>query len=189
MDLVAQADFDVIALASHPHIRLAELAQQVQRRAGLVAQRKLQRVFRAALRKRRLHVTGDAVEAVGGAGAANALMRTLVIVVRHPVANALTGIGEGGEDRVFEEFIKDGLPETLDFTQRHRVMRRAADVLHTLALEHLLKLRLAAPGHKLTAIVAENLAGCAPLADGAFDHLQHGLGLLLAIETMTDDVA
>jgi len=41
----------------------------------------------------------------------------------------------------------------------------------------------------LTAIVAEEFARRAPLADGALDHLHHRLGLLLPIQAVTHDVA
>jgi hypothetical protein len=57
-----------------------------------------------------------------------------------------------------------------------------------LTLQHLLKLRLAAPGGKLPAVVRQDLPGSPPLAYSALYHFQHGLCGLLAEQAMADHV-
>jgi hypothetical protein len=48
---------------------------------------------------------------------------------------------------------------------------------------------LALPGRELATVVGENLPGSTPLADGALDHLEHGLGGLLAEKPVPNHVA
>lgn len=59
------------------------------------------------------------------------------------------------------------------------MVRRRAHVPDPLSLERLLEPRLALPGHELAAVVRQDLSRRAPLADRAFDHLQHRVGRLL----------
>lgn len=66
MDLIAQADLDGVALASDPDIGRTELAEQIERGLGDLAQCHAERVVGAALTCRLLDVVGDAVETVGG---------------------------------------------------------------------------------------------------------------------------
>ena len=188
MDLVAELDLDLLALAGHPHIRAAQLAQKVQRRLRLLAQRQAQGVLAAALGHRLLHVVGHPVEAVRGIRALDALVGALVVVVGHPVVQALGRIREGREDGVVQKFRPDRLPEALDLAQRHRVLGSAADVPDPLAHEHFLKLTLAPPCHELAAVVAQDLPRRSPLADRALDDLQHRIRLLLAVQAVTHDV-
>ncbi len=135
MDLVTEFDLDLLALARHPHVRAAELAQKVQRRLGLLAQRQSKGVLLAALTHGRLHVIGEAVETIRRTGTGDALVRTLVVVVGDPVRQTLGGIRKRREDRVGQEFRPDRLPEALDLAQRHRMVRRAAHMVDALALQ------------------------------------------------------
>ena len=48
-----------------------------------------------------LHVVCQAVEAIRGAHAVDALVRSLVVVERDPVIQPLTGVREGGEHGLF----------------------------------------------------------------------------------------
>jgi len=100
VDLVPELDLNLLALAGDPHIRPAKLAQQVQRRLGLLAQRQTQGVFLTALAHRGLHVVRDAVEAVRRARTLDPLVRTLVVVVGDPVRQTLGRVGKRREDRV-----------------------------------------------------------------------------------------
>jgi len=83
--------------------------------SSLLAKGEAQGILLAALFESFLHVTGDTVEAIGGAGTVYPLVGTLMVVVGDPVGKALTGVGEGGEDGVLEKLFPDGTPETLDF--------------------------------------------------------------------------
>ena len=160
---VAHLDLDTFCLTLHAHIGAAKFSHQVQRRLRLLAKGKAQRIVLAPLTHRLVHVTGQAVETVRRTRAADALMHPLVIVVPHPVLDALARVAERRKDSLAQKLLPDGAPETLYLAQRHRVVRRAAHVLHALLLEHLLEARLASPGHKLTAVVAQDLTRRAPL--------------------------
>ncbi len=188
MDRVADLHLDVVALAGHPHVGLPQFAKEIQGMSSLLTKGQAQGVLLAALFEGFLHVTSDAVEAIGGAGAVDPLVRTLMVVVGDPVGKTLTGVGEGGKDGVFKELSPDSAPETLDLAQCHRMVGGAAHVLHTLATEHLLELRLAPPGYELSAIVGEDLPRRSPLADASPHYFQDRLGCLLPEETVTHDV-
>ncbi len=116
-------------------------------------------------------------------------MRALVVVVVDPVLESTAGIGERGEHRLLEKLPPDRLPETLDLAQRHRVLRRTADVLHALLAQHLLEPRFSAPGHKLPPVVGKNLAGSAPLPNGSLQHLEDGVGILLPKQSPARQIA
>ena len=105
------------------------------------------------------------------------------------MAEALTGIGKESEHGIQKKLFPYGTPEPLDLAERHRVMRGAADVLHALTAEHFLKLCLAAPGDELPAVVRKDLPGSTPLADGALDNFQDGIGCLLAEQAVAHDIA
>jgi len=91
---LAHLHFQVVALAHHPHIGAAHLTQQVQRRLRLLAQSEFQGVLLAPLPQGLLDVPGHPVESVGRTGAVDPLVRTLVVVVLHPVIEPLARIGE-----------------------------------------------------------------------------------------------
>jgi len=186
---VAHLDLDSFSLTLHAHVRTAKFTHQVQRRLGLLAQSQAQGVFLTPLAHRLVHITGQTVEAVSRALAPDALVHPLMIVVAHPVLDALAGITKGGKDRLAQKLLPNRAPEALDLTQRHRVVRRTAHMLHALLLEHLLEARLAPPGHKLPAVVRQDLARRAPLAQRPLDHFQHRLGRLLPKQPVTHDVA
>ncbi len=189
MDGVADADLHVLVLPGHTHIGLAELAEQIERRLRLLSKGEPQRVLAAALTHRLLLVFRYTVEAVSRTGAGDPLMRTLMIVIVNPMFKTLARISEGRKDRLLQEFRPEGLPEALDLAQGHRVMRRAPDVADALPLQDLLEAALAPPRDKLAAVVGQDLPRRTPLSDGALDHLQDRIGLLLAEETVAHDVA
>ncbi len=187
--MIAEADLNGVALAGHPNIGLAEFAEQVERGLRDLTERQAERVVGAALARRLLDVAGDAVETVGGGCAADPLVRSLMVVIPDPVFDSLASVGEGSEDGVFEILRPDRLPEALDLPERHRVVRRAANVLDSLALQRLLEFRFPPPGDELSAVVAEQLARRSPLPDRALDDLHDRVGRLSAEQAVADDVA
>jgi hypothetical protein len=116
-------------------------------------------------------------------------MGTLVIVIVNPMIAPLAGVGEGGEDGLTQELPPQRLPETLDLTQSLGMMWGAANVSDALLLEYPLEPRLAPPGHELAPVVRENLPRGSPLADGSFQDLEHGFGVLLPKQSPADQVA
>jgi hypothetical protein len=184
VDRIAHFHLDIITLALHPHIRIAQLPHQEERRLRLLPQGKAQRVLLAALVQGRLHVVGQPVEAVRRTSTIDALMRALKIVIVDPMRDSLTGIGEGGKVGLLKEFPPDGLPEALDLAQGHRVLWSTAHMLDAVLFEHLLEAALAPPGHKLAAVVRQDFTGCTEFTDGPLHHFQHRLSRLLPIEAM-----
>jgi hypothetical protein len=132
VDRIAQLHLDVISLACDPDIRLPEFAKKEQGMSSLLTQGEPECVLLAALFERLLYVPGDPVEPIGRTGSGNALMRPLMIVIADPMGQPLTGIGKGGKQRIGQELLPDRPPESLDLSQRHRVMGRTAYVLHPL---------------------------------------------------------
>jgi hypothetical protein len=165
---IAHLDLDGLTLARHLHVGAAQLAEKIQRRPGLLVQRQTQRVIPTALAKRLVHIIGKTIESVGRTSPFDPLVRALVIVIVDPVIAPLTGIGEGGEDRLAQKLPPQRLPEALDLAQGLRMVRSATDMSDPLLLEHPLKARLAAPGHELAPVVGEDLPRGAPLAEGSF---------------------
>jgi hypothetical protein len=176
---IAHLDLDLFATAHHTHVRAAQLTQQIQRRLRLLSQRQTQRVVLATLLHRFFHIVGDPVEPIRRTGAVEPLVRALVIEIVNPVIQPTAGVGERGEHGFLEKFAPDRLPEALDLAQRHRMLRRTADVLHALLPQHLLEPCLAAPGHELATVVGEDLAWRPPLPDRSLQHLEHRVRILL----------
>jgi hypothetical protein len=185
---IAHLDLDLFALAHHSHVGTAKLTQQIERWLRLLPQRQTVRVLLTALLDRLLDIFGNPVETVRRAGTVDPLMRALMVVVVNPMLKPAARVGKRRKDRLLEKLPPDRLPEALDLSQRHRMMRRAADVLHTLLAQHLLEARLPAPGHELPPVVRQDLAWCTPLTDCAFQHLEYGVGFLLPKQSPANDV-
>ena len=83
-------------------------------------------------------------------------MRAAVVVVLHPVADAFPRFLERLEAGAHQELLLQRLPEPLDLAQRHRMLRRAADVVDVIALKFLLELRLAPPTGVLPPVVGQH---------------------------------
>ena len=155
---------------------------------GLLAQSQPQTVLLATLADCLLDVLGHTIEAVRGTRTIDPLMRTLVVVITHPVVQSLTGVGKRSKHCFFQELAPDRLPEPLDLSQGHRVMGSRPDVLDTLLFKGLLEPGLAAPGHELATVITEDLTRSAPLADRPFDHLHHRSGGLLTVKSPANQV-
>ena len=131
----------------------------------------------------------DGEEPVGRTHPLKPLMRPLVVVVFHPQPNAFPRLLEGGELRPDQELLPDRFPEPFDFTQRHRMMRLAAQVVDPILLQFHLEPGLAPPRSVLPPIVGEHFLGYAIFTHGGAIHLQHIFGGLAAEHIQPDHVA
>jgi len=179
----------LVSLAYHTHVGAADLSQQIERRFGLLPQGQTQGVLSASLLYGFFHIICDSVEPVRGAASIDSLMRSLVIVIMDPVLQSLAGIRERAEHRLLEKLPPDCLPEPLDLTQRHRVLRSATHMLHPLLFQHLLKPTLATPGHELPAVIREDLSRSTPLPGCSLEHFQHRIRILLPEQSPAHQVA
>jgi hypothetical protein len=82
-------------------------------------------------------------------------MRPLVVVILHPVRQAVPCLLERVEPRPRQEVLLQRLPEPFDLPQGHGMMRRAADVMDMILPQFLLELRLPAPTGVLPPVVRE----------------------------------
>jgi hypothetical protein len=60
-------------------------------------------------------------------------MRPAVVVILHPVGEPLARLLERVEAGAAEELLLERLPEPLDLSKRHGMVRRAADMVHVVA--------------------------------------------------------
>jgi hypothetical protein len=150
---VAKPHVYIVTHPRNPHISITKFAEKIQGRSRFLAECELQRVLFATLLERFFNVMGHAVKTVGGTCAVNALMRPLMIIIGHPVIEPLARVGEGRENRFFQELRPDGFPEPFDFAQCHGMVRSAANMRYALPVEFLLEAGLASPRSELAAVV------------------------------------
>jgi hypothetical protein len=159
---------------------LAEPADHVERALRLPAQRQFLNVLRDPALNDRPQFLGNREEPIRRTQALEGLMRALVVVILHPQPNPLPRLVEAVKLGPTEKLFPDRLPEPLHLAQRHRVMRLALEVMHSIFRQLLLEPRLAPPTRVLPAIVSEHLLRHAILADRRAIHLQHVFGTLAA---------
>jgi hypothetical protein len=135
------------------HALVAHAPHQVERLHGAAPQGELLHVGRHAPLDGRAHLLLDLEEPIRRTEPVQALMRPPVVVVLDPVGNALARLLERLEARPHQELLFERLPEAFDLPQRRRMLRRAAQVVHVVLREFLLKLRLAPPGRVLPPVV------------------------------------
>jgi hypothetical protein len=200
LEFVDQRVAGLQALAVHPHAHalvvrfdhhalVAHAAHQVERLLGLAAQRQFFHVGGHAPLDRRPQLPVDGKKAVRRTHALQSLMRPLVVVILDPVGDPFAGLLEGLEARPHQELLLERLPEPLDLPQRHRMMRRAADVVDVVLGQLLLEGRLAPPTGVLAAVVGEHLARRPVLRDRFAVDLHHESAGLAAEDAQPRDVA
>ena len=102
-----------------------------------------------------------------------------MVVVLRPHRNAVAGVLEAVELRPRKVFLKDSLPEPLDFPERLGMVRLGLDVLHLVLRKLCLELGLAPPVRVLAAVVGEHFLRHSVLSAGLpidFKHMLGGLG-------------
>lgn len=169
-------------LAAHP-------ADHVERFRRLPAQRKLERVLLYFLLDHLPQFALDSEEPVRGTDSVEPLVRTLVVVILHPVRHALSGFLEVGELRTVQKVLEYRLPEPLDLPERHRMVRLAADVFHAVLGELLLEPRGAAPCRVLPTVVGKHLLRYAVFGHSLPVYFEHVLRGLAREKPQSDDVS
>jgi hypothetical protein len=135
------------------HGLIPHAAHHVKRVHGPAPQGQLEGVVLHTLFQGALQVMGDLKEPIGRTKPADALMRSCVIIVLHPVGAALHGLVKTAKLGAHKKLRLDAFPETLDFAQSHGMMGTGADVTHTVLFHLPLEARLAAPVGVLAAVV------------------------------------
>jgi hypothetical protein len=161
----------------------------VEGRAGLAPQGHLEDVVLDALLQRFAKLCLHLKITVCGAQTPNALVGTLVVVVLHPQANAVSGILEAGELGATQVLGENGLPEPLYLPKRHRVVGLALDMLDLLLGQFLLEPGGPAPVGVLPAVVSQHLSRRVVLGHGPAVHLKQVLRRLAAVQLQANDIA
>ena len=130
----------------------------------------------------------DLEKPVGRTQPADALMRSLIVVVFYPVGGSFHRLLEAVELRAEKKFALDAFPETLDLAQRHRVVGARSDVFDPVLFHFPLKSGLAPPVGVLPSVVGKHLTGHAIFSDPPTVGFQHMLGGLAAVKTKAGDV-
>ena len=107
MHVVANLHLYLVAFSGHAHVCCSQFAKQVQRRSSFLPIRQLQGVFFAAMFECFFHVVCNAIESIRWRRTIYALVGPLVIVIGHPVVDALPRIRKGCKHRVIQKLIFD----------------------------------------------------------------------------------
>ena len=132
---------------------------------------------------------GQRKESIRRTKSINALMRPLMVVVLHPQPDSVPRLLKAVKLGATQKLLPDCLPEPLDLTQRHRVMRLAAEVMNMVFLELMFEPRLAVPSGILPPVVREHLLRDTVLTHRCAVDLQHMLGGLAAEQIQPNHVA
>jgi len=163
---IGETEFELAFLGAQDDGLAFHATDHIEGSAGLAAQGQFQEIFLDASLEGFLQIALDLEEAVGGADAADALMRPAVVVIGDPEFDTLAGGFETLELGAGEELAPDGSPEAFDLAERHRMMRSALDVADAVLLELGFEAAGAAPGGVLATVVGEHFLGRLIFADG-----------------------
>ena len=174
-NLAIDQDPHLAALGLQHHVLLSHPAYHIERRLWLSPQRHLLHVGLDPPFHRRPHLLLDREEPIRRTKPLDPLVRSLVVVVLDPVADSFLSTLEGVEPRPLQELLPDRFPEPLDLPERHRMMRRAAQVMDPVLGQLHLKTRLPVPRRVLPPVVREHLLRHPVGAHRPPVHLQHVL--------------
>jgi len=166
---------------------VAKLADDIKRLAQRLLERESQCVRRDRALDLRPHVRRRLEETIGGDQAIERLVRSLEVVVRQVVHEALLRVDRVREHRPAEKLVPQCLPEPLDLAERLRMLRPTADVMDAHPRERLFELRLAPPHRVLPAIVGQHLARLAVRSNAVLERLHHQSRLLVVRERVPND--
>jgi hypothetical protein len=162
------------AFFSAQHHRLAfHAANHVKRQPRLAPKRHLKKVLLDALLDRFTQLRLYLKIPVRGAQSADPLVRPLVVVVFHPLADTLLRVIKAPELRPAQKFQKYRLPEPFDLAQRHRVVRLRFDMMDPVLFHLRLEPAGAAPARILPAVVRQHLFRRVILRCRPAVHLDH----------------
>jgi hypothetical protein len=116
VNCVTDLDLDVLPVARHTHVSVAQFTQKVKRGTRHLAQRQAKRIVLAALTYSLFHVVGKPVKPIRRTRPLDPLVRALMVVIRNPEADPLIGVGKRCKLRLGQELLPHRFPVTLDFT-------------------------------------------------------------------------
>ena len=152
---------------------IAHPAHQVDRLGRPASQRQFLDIGLQSRLHRRTQFLLDRKEPVRRTQPVQPLVRSLVIIILDPPADPFPRRLEVGELRPREELLPDRLPEPLDLPQRHRMMRRAANVMHPVFLQLPHEGRAPAPAHVLPPVIREHFTRNSITAHAPPVHFQY----------------
>ncbi|OGV84873.1 MAG: hypothetical protein A2340_16510 [Lentisphaerae bacterium RIFOXYB12_FULL_60_10] len=160
------------------HILLTHPSHHIEWRLRPTPQRQLLQVGFQTPFHRFTYLLLDREEPVRRTHPFDPLVRPLMVVVFQPVPNPFLGILEALEPGPLQELLPDRLPEPLDLSQRHRMMRRTSNMMDTVLRQFHLEPRFAPPGRILLAVVGQHLLGQTVIPHGPTIYFQHVLRCL-----------
>jgi len=164
-------------------------ADHVEGSLGFAAQSDFEQVFLDAGFDGFAQLSGDFEVAIGWTKSLDALMRSLVIVILDPEADAFPGRIEAFELGAGEELLPDRFPEAFDLPQGHGMMGPGFEVMDAVLFHLGLEAGDAAPVHIFATVVGEHFLGGLILAGGDPEHLQDIFGHVAAKEVGADEEA
>src|SRR5262249_26997451 len=149
----------------------------------------LQGIGRDPRPQRLEHLGRSAEEAVGRHQAADALMRSLKVVVVDEMADAGAGIGQVHKDGGLDALAPQRAPEAFDLAQGLRPPWRGDHLADAAFVQLLAEGALAAPGDILAAVVGEDLLGPAVAGQRGAEYLQDQGRRLTGVQAVADQKA
>lgn len=116
------------------------------------------------------------------------LVRPLVIIILNPPADPFPGRLEVRKLCPHQELLPYRLPEPLDFPKRHRMVRRAPDMMHPVFLQLPHEGRAPAPAYVLPPVVRKHFTRYPIGAHATPIHLQHVLAGLAPEDLQGRDI-
>ena len=133
--LIVNRQPELALLRPQHHALALHASHHIKRETGFTTERHLKKVLLDAL-LHRLAKLGLYLEvSVRRTKTADPLVRTLVVVILHPLPYPFLGILEALELRTGKELQKNRLPEPFDFPQRHGMVRLRFDMMHPVLLQ------------------------------------------------------
>jgi hypothetical protein len=128
-------DFEAARTSGDRQPLIAELTDDIKRFAWWLFEREPQLVGSDGALDLGAHVRRRLEEAIGRHESVERLVRPLEVVVTDEVIQPPLRVDDVREDRAAEKLVPQCLPEALDLTERLRMLRPTADVLHAQARE------------------------------------------------------
>lgn len=116
-------------------------------------------------------------------------MGTLVIVILDPIGDSFLGALYGRKFRPDKEFFVDRLPETLDLAKRLGMVRRAPEMMNTIAAQLFFKGCFPTPARVLPPVIGQQFLRLPVFPDRAPIHFQHVFRRLALVYTQTGYIA
>ena len=113
-------------------------------------------------------------------------LEIVAIEVQRQPARAVVEVGEDG---TAEKLVPERLPESFDFSERHRMLGAALDVANAVAAQQSFEFGLPTPRGVLPAVVRQDFAGCAETRDTALQRFQHERRALVVRQHVADHEA